>query len=148
MLLSRGALLFFKVIREILRAHSKKKIIDFDPKWAFLDCNPSLNSPMATEWCKKLVIAWKRCPFVFQGHLSNFKVTQLKNIFVNKVSETDGRTHRGLDGRTDRSVLRLSCLVTAKKILKCFIVYWKLCIRNTLCTFNEFALQWVPRNSR
>ena len=34
-----------------------KKIIDFDPNWAFLDCNSSLNSPMATKWCTKLEVA-------------------------------------------------------------------------------------------
>ena len=55
------------------------KIIKFDPDWAFPDCNSSLNSPMATKWCTKLEVAWKRCPVVFQGHTSNCKVTRLKN---------------------------------------------------------------------
>ena len=27
------------------------KIVDFDPDWAFPDCNYSLNSPMGTKWC-------------------------------------------------------------------------------------------------
>ena len=27
----------------------KKKIVEFDPDWAFPDCNSSLNSPMATK---------------------------------------------------------------------------------------------------
>ena len=35
------------------RAH---KIVDFDPNWAFADCNSSLNSPMATKWCTKLEV--------------------------------------------------------------------------------------------
>ena len=46
----------------------------FAPIWAFLDCNFSLNPQMATEWCTQLAVAQKRCPIVFQGHLSNFKV--------------------------------------------------------------------------
>ena len=74
MLLRRGALLFFNVIRQIIRSRGSK-IVKFDPDWAFPDCNSSLNSPMATKWCTKLVVALKRCPIVFEGHLSNFKVT-------------------------------------------------------------------------
>ena len=31
---------------------------------------------MATKCCTKLEVAWKRCPIVFQGHPSNFKVTR------------------------------------------------------------------------
>ena len=53
-----------------------KKIADFDPSWAFQDCNSSLNSPMALKWCTKLEAAEKRavpCCFSkssvkFQGH--------------------------------------------------------------------------------
>ena len=55
-----------------------KKIIDFDPNWAFPDCNSSLNSPMAMKCCTKLETAKERCPIVFQGHPSNFKVTRDK----------------------------------------------------------------------
>ena len=110
MLLRRGALLFFKVIRQIsrshgsknrriwprlgvsglylqfeftngyemmhkawssieevpycfsrsyikLQGHTAKKIVDFDPNWAFPDCNSSLNSLMATKSCTKLQVA-------------------------------------------------------------------------------------------
>ena len=106
----RGALLFFKVIRQISRLHGSKnrriwprlgvsglqlkfeftngykmmhkawssieevpycfarssvifqgrtalKIVEFDPDWAFPDCNLSLNSPMGTKWCTKLEVA-------------------------------------------------------------------------------------------
>ena len=76
MLLRRGALLYFKVIRQISRSHSAK-IAEFDPDWAFPDCNSSLNSPMAMKCCTKLEVALKRCPIVFEGHPSNFKVTRL-----------------------------------------------------------------------
>ena len=110
MLLRRGALLFFKVIRQISRSHDTKnhriwprlgvsrlwlhfeltnsykmlhkawssieevpycfsrssvkfqghtgkKIFEFDPDWAFPDCNSSLNSPMATKCCTMLEVA-------------------------------------------------------------------------------------------
>ena len=56
MLLRRGAQLFFKVICQISRWHALK-IVEFDPNWAFPDCNSSLNSPMAMKCCKKLEVA-------------------------------------------------------------------------------------------
>ena len=61
-----------------LQGHTAKKIVDFDPNWAFPDCNSSLNSPMAMKCCTKLETAKERCPFVFQGDPSNFKVTRYK----------------------------------------------------------------------
>ena len=60
------------------QGHTAKKIVKFDPNWAFPDCNSSLNSPMAMKCCTKLETAKERCPIVFQGHPSNFKVTQDK----------------------------------------------------------------------
>ena len=61
-----------------LQGHMAKKIVYFDRNWVLPDCNSSLNSPMAMKWCAKLEVAKKRCPIVFQGHPSNFRVTQLK----------------------------------------------------------------------
>ena len=60
------------------QGHIALKIVEFDPNWAFPDCNSSLNSPMAMKCCTKLQTAKKRCPIVFQGHPSNFKVTRDK----------------------------------------------------------------------
>ena len=54
------------------------KFVEFDPNWPFPDCNSSLNSPMAMKCCTKLETARERCPIVFQGHPSNFKVTRDK----------------------------------------------------------------------
>ena len=59
------------------QGHTTLKMVKFDPNWAFPDSNSSLNTPMATKWCTKLEVALKRCPVVFQGHPSNFKVTRL-----------------------------------------------------------------------
>ena len=60
------------------QGHTALKIVEFDPNWAFPDCNSSLNSPMAMKCCKKFETAKERCPIVFQGHPSNFKVTRYK----------------------------------------------------------------------
>ena len=60
------------------QGHIALKIIKFDSNWVFPVCNSSLNSPMAIKCCTKLETARKRCPIVFQGHPSNFKVTQDK----------------------------------------------------------------------
>ena len=60
------------------QGHLALKIVEFDPNWAFPDCNSSLNSPMAMKCCTKLETAKERCPIVFQGHPSNFKVTRYK----------------------------------------------------------------------
>ena len=60
------------------QGHTALKILKFDPNWVFPDCNSSLNSPMATKCCTKLETAKERCPIVFQGHPSNFKVTRYK----------------------------------------------------------------------
>ena len=60
------------------QGHTALKIVEFDPKCAFPDCNSSLNSPMAMKCCTKLKTAKERCPIVFQGHPSNFKVTRYK----------------------------------------------------------------------
>ena len=61
------------------QGHTGQKITDFDLNWAYPDCNPSLNSPMALKWRTMLDVVWKSSPIVFQGHLSNFEVTQPKN---------------------------------------------------------------------
>ena len=60
------------------QGHTALKIVKFYPNWAFPDCNSSLNSPMAMKCCIKLETAKERCPIVFQGHPSNFKVTLYK----------------------------------------------------------------------
>ena len=58
------------------QGHTWQKITDFDQNWVFPDCNSSLNSLMAMKWCTKLEATYKRCPIVFEGHLSNFKVAR------------------------------------------------------------------------
>ena len=60
------------------QGHTALKIVEFDPNWAFPDCNSSLISPMAMKCCTKLETAKERCPIVFQGHPSNFRVTWYK----------------------------------------------------------------------
>ena len=33
------------------------KIVEFDPNWAFPDCNSNFNSPVGTKWYAKLLVA-------------------------------------------------------------------------------------------
>ena len=37
---------------------------------------------MATKWCKKFEVDYERCPIIFRGHLSNFKVIRLKKSSI------------------------------------------------------------------
>ena len=60
------------------QGHTALKIVEFNPNWAFPDSNSSLNSPMAMKCSTKHETAKERCPIVFQGHPSNFKVTRDK----------------------------------------------------------------------
>ena len=36
------------------QVHTEQKIVNFDPNWEFLDCNSSLNLPIALKRCTKL----------------------------------------------------------------------------------------------
>ena len=63
----RGTLLFFKVIHQISMSHGTKNADFF---------SPSLNSPMVLKRCTKLDMIWMGCTIEYQGHPSNFKVTQ------------------------------------------------------------------------
>ena len=64
------------------QGHMALKIVEFDPNWAFPDCNSSLNSPMAMKCCTNLEKAMERCPIVFQGHPLNLKVTRYKTSLI------------------------------------------------------------------
>ena len=43
--------------RSKVKVTEVKKNVEFDPDWAFPDCNSSLNTPMATKCCTKIEIA-------------------------------------------------------------------------------------------
>ena len=43
-----------------------KKIVDFDPNWAFPDCNSSLNSNMMMKWCTELDVARRGAHLFFK----------------------------------------------------------------------------------
>ena len=55
-MLRRGAYCFSRSSVKF-QGHTALKIVEFDPDWAFPDCNSSLNSPMATKCCTKLEVA-------------------------------------------------------------------------------------------
>ena len=48
---------FFSRSSVKFQGHTVKKIVEFDPNWAFPDCTSSLNTPMAMKCCTKLVVA-------------------------------------------------------------------------------------------
>ena len=57
------------------QGHTALKIVEFDPNWAFPDCNSSLNSPMAMKLCIKAWSSMEEMPYCFsrssikfQGH--------------------------------------------------------------------------------
>ena len=62
----RGALLLFKVMRQISRSH-RTKIRRFQTELSVSRPNSSLNSSMAIKWCTAFKVTQKRCPIVFQG---------------------------------------------------------------------------------
>ena len=63
--------------RPYKRSRSEVKVTEVKTQLRFFpDCNSSLNSHVVMKWCTKL----ERCPIVFQGHPSNFKVTRGKKI--------------------------------------------------------------------
>ena len=76
------------------QGHTALRIVEFDPNWAFPDSNSSLNSPMAMKCCTKLETAKERCPIVFQGHPSNFKVTYKTSPILTQIGRfrTIGRS--------------------------------------------------------
>ena len=97
------------------QGHEALKIVEFDPNWAFPDCNFSLKSPMAMKCCTKLETAKSRCPMFFQGHPSNFKVTRDKTSpILTQIGRfrTMGRSQ--LSNPTD-----LPCLCTVHWCLSC-----------------------------
>ena len=91
------------------QGHTALKIVEFYPNWAFPDCNSSLNSPMAMKCCTKLETAKERCPIVFQGHPSNFKVTRYKTspIFT-KIGRVQTRGRSQLSNPSDLPCSRSS----------------------------------------
>ena len=59
---------------------TQTKNADFYPNWLFLECDSSLNWPMATKWCTKLDVALKKVSYRFQRSPSNIKVSQDKKL--------------------------------------------------------------------
>ena len=117
------------------QGHIALKIVEFDPNWAFPDCNSSLNAPMAMKCCTKLETAKKRCPIVFQGHPSDFKVTGDKTspiLTQIRHFRTIGRSQ--LSNPSDLPCLLFSCDQAALQMV--FSVRLSVCpsVRHTFLT--------------
>ena len=115
------------------QGHTALKIVEFDPNWAFPDSNSSLNSPMAMKCCTKLETAKERCPIVFQGHPSNFKVTRDKTSpILTQIGRfrTIGRSQ--LSNPSDLPCYEVQCLADTQVGVKCaqlqyhnlFLYHW------------------------
>ena len=63
-----------------LQGHTALKIVEFDPNWAFPDCNSSLKSPMATKWCTKLWSSIVEVPYCFSRSYIKFQGHTVQNI--------------------------------------------------------------------
>ena len=111
------------------QGHIALEIVEFYSNWAFPDCNSSLNSTMAMKCCTKLETAKKRCPIVFQGHPSNFKVTRDK---TSPILTQIGRF--GLQAGRSFQIPQI-CLVSVLYILgsprKCDILKYKTSMSRT-----------------
>ena len=71
-----------------LQGHTAKKIVEFDPDWAFPDCNSSLNSPNGCEIMHNAESSIEEVPYCFsgssikfQGH-TGWKIYDLNPIWV------------------------------------------------------------------
>ena len=119
-----------------LQGHTALKIVEFDPNWAFPDCNSSLNSPMAMKCCTKPETAMERCPIVFQGHPSNFKVTRYKTSPI--------WTQIGRFRTVGRSQL------SNPSDLPCFSTIWNVRVifdNNDICDVNSIHKMLVSLNT-
>ena len=68
------------------QGHTGQKILDFDPNWAFPDCNSNLNSSMALKWSTRLDIIFFLMLFIkFQGH-PGWKINNMSPIWVRLLS--------------------------------------------------------------
>ena len=134
------------------QGHTALKIFEFDPNWAFPDSNSSLNSPMAMKCCTKLETAKERCPIVFQGHPSNFKVTRDKiSPILTQIGHfrTIGRSQ--LSNPSDlpcflvEPLVKILCsLKRGVKILYFFPVPWKRGVKTAEPT-NQLHWRGAPR---
>ena len=101
------------------QGHTALKIVDLDPNWAFPDCNSSLNSPMAMKCCTKLETAKERCPIVFQGHPSNFKVTRYKtSLILTQIGRFQTIGQSQLSNPSDLSCCDENCCILMESSLK------------------------------
>ena len=134
------------------QGHTALKIVEFDPNWAFPDCNSSLNSPMAMKCCTKLETAKERCPIVFQGHPSNFKVTRYKTSpILTQIGRfrTIGRSQLSnpsdLPCLSHFSLCHISCkfLFPLTINLTCFLQPWSKC--RTLWGYGKLQWRWRMR---
>ena len=108
------------------QGHSALKMVDFDPNWAFPDCNSSLISLIAVKCSTKLETAKDICPIVFQGHLSNFKVIRDKtSLILNQIERfrTIGRSQLSNPSDLPCSIKRGPLKITGESNTETFLIF-------------------------
>ena len=120
------------------QGHTAQKIVEFDPNWAFPDCNSSLNLPMAMKCCTKFETAKERCSIVFLGHPSNFKVTRYKTTpILTQIGrfQTIGRSQ--LSNPSDLPCCSL--IIYAHRFMRGKIVWYLKIVENVLILTKCYA---------
>ena len=113
------------------QGHTGQEIANFDPNWAFLDCNASFDSPVGLKWCTKLDVEQKRCPIVFRGYPTNFKITWTEKwmIWIQCWAKLLGWSQ--LSNPSDLPCFKYTHLITyfiyCFKELKCWWLYLLVC---------------------
>ena len=92
------------------QGHTGQKIADFDPKWAFPDCNSSLNSQMSMKLCTKtwssieeVSYRFARSSLKFQGHRGQ-KFADFDQNWVFPDCNSSFNTQMGMKWRTKLEV--------------------------------------------
>ena len=113
----------------------------------FLDCNSTLNSPMVMKCCTKLETTKERCPIVFQGHRSNFKVTRYKtsSIFT-QIGRFGKKGHSQLSNPSDLPCSRSWVILLGRTALKIVKFYPNWAFQDCNSNFNSpMGTKWCTK---
>ena len=117
------------------QGHTAKKIVEFDPNWAFPECNSSLNLAMARQWCTKreanlrercpinfscdqapLLMVFSVRPFICHTFLTMFSSFYHHGIFWSYIINDQGYANAKGQGQRSRSQRSSFRTVTAVRI--------------------------------
>ena len=131
------------------QGHTALKIVEFYQIGRIRTITPVWMKPMAMKCCTKLETAKERCPIVFQGHPSNFKVIRYKTSpILTQIGrfQTIGRSQ--LSNPSD-----LPCFIIGSPIhliAKLLINWTAMCMYSQMeyCFKSRLKIIWIGRNDR